>query len=109
MRSPVLRAALLAGFAAALVPGPSQAQAPSPDRQARAWAASCAACHGTGGQSTGGIPPIAGRDAEVIYRTLLAFKNNQRPAATVMHQHTRGYTDEELRHIAQHFAQQNSK
>ncbi len=108
MNSLILGAALLAG-AAVLAPGPSQAQAPSPDRQARAWAASCAACHGTGGQSTGGIPPIAGRDAEVIYRTLLEFKNKQRPAATVMHQHTQGYTDEELRRIAQHFAQQNSK
>lgn len=73
------------------------------DRQARAWAASCAACHGTGGQSVGGIPPI-GRDADAIYRALLEFKNNRRPAATVMHQHTKGYTDDELRRIAAAFA-----
>lgn len=87
-----------------LVPAAAQAQTtPSIDRQARAWAASCAACHGTGGQSTGGIPPI-GRDAEAVYRALLEFKNGQRPAATVMHQHTKGYTDDELKRIAAVFA-----
>ena len=73
------------------------------DRQARAWAASCAACHGTTGQSQSGIPPI-GRDADTIHRTLLEFKNDQRPAATVMHQHAKGYTDDELRRIAAVFA-----
>ena len=56
-----------------------------------------------GGQSQGGIPPI-GRDADAVYRALLEFKNNQRPAATVMHQHTKGYTDDELRRIAAVFA-----
>lgn len=82
----------------------THAQATPPiDRQARVWAASCAACHGTGGQSVGGIPPI-GRDADAIYRALLEFKNNQRPAATVMHQHAKGYTDDELRRIAAVFA-----
>jgi len=80
------------------------AQAQTVDRQARAWAASCAACHGTDGKAQGGIPPIAGRDAEALYRTLLEFKNGQRPTATVMHQHTKGYSDDELRRIAAVFA-----
>jgi sulfide dehydrogenase cytochrome subunit len=89
---------LVAG--ALLVAAGAQAQTPAPvDRQARAWAASCAACHGTGGQSQSGIPPI-GRDPGAILRALLEFKNNQRPAATVMHQHAKGYTDDELRRIA---------
>ena len=101
MKATLLGAVLLATLASA--------HAQTTDRQARAWAASCAACHGTDGRSAGGIPPITGRDAEVLYRTLLEFKNNQRPAATVMHQHTKGYTDEELRRIAQHFAHLNSK
>ena len=76
------------------------------DRQARAWAASCAACHGTLGRATGAIVPIAGRDAEQLHRTLLEFKTGQRPAATVMHQHTKGYSDDELRRIASFFATQ---
>ncbi len=100
MKTKLLGAVLLA--AAAL------AQAQPIDRQARAWAATCAACHGTDGRGSLGapgtaIPPI-GRDAEASYRALLEFKNGQRPAATVMHQHAKGYTDEELRRIAQHFA-----
>ncbi len=84
------------------------AQAQTPDRQARVWAASCAACHGTDGRGSLGapgtaIPPI-GRDAEATYRALIEFKTGQRPAATVMHQHTKGYTDDELRRIAQFWA-----
>lgn len=98
MKSHSLTLALLLAATAA------HAQTPPPlDRQARVWAASCAACHGTGGQSQGGIPPI-GRDPELVYRALLEFKSNQRPAATVMHQHTKGYTDDELRRIAAVFA-----
>lgn len=80
------------------------AAAQVPDRQARSWAASCAACHGTDGRSPAGIPAIAGRDAELLYRTLLEFKNGQRPAATVMQQHTKGYSDDELRRIAAVYA-----
>ncbi len=98
MKSANLTLALLLGASATHAQTP-----PTIDRQARVWAASCAACHGTGGQSVGGIPPI-GRNADAIYRALLEFKNNQRPAATVMHQHTKGYTDDELRRIAAVFA-----
>jgi sulfide dehydrogenase cytochrome subunit len=77
----------------------AQTTAAPVDRQARAWAASCAACHGTDGQSQSGIPPI-GRDADTIHRALLAFRNDQRPGATVMHQHAKGYSEDELRRIA---------
>ena len=74
------------------------------DRQARTWAATCAACHGSDGRAQGAIPPLAGRDAEQILRALQELKTGQRPAATVMHQHARGYSDDELRRIAQAFA-----
>jgi len=84
----------------------AQTQAKPVDRQARTWAATCAACHGSDGRAQGAIPPIAGRDAALLHRTLLEFKNGQRPAATVMHQHAKGYTDEELRRIAEAFASQ---
>lgn len=91
--------------AAAMLAAPLLAMAqPSitvPDRQARAWAASCAACHGTGGHTQGAMPAIGGRDAEQMHRILLDFKNDRRPGATVMHQHAKGYTDDELRRIAQ--------
>jgi len=80
----------------------SSTRAPS-ERQVRAWAASCAACHNTDGRSVGGFPALAGRNADDTYRTLIEFQSGKRPA-TIMHQHTRGYTPDELRHIADWFA-----
>ncbi|NIC43763.1 c-type cytochrome [Aquabacterium sp. A08] len=83
------------------------AAAQNADVQARAWAASCAACHGTQGQGAStGIPSLAGQSQAALLQKLLAFKRDQLPA-TVMHQHAKGYTDAELERIAAHFAQQS--
>jgi sulfide dehydrogenase cytochrome subunit len=81
----------------------SAAQAQTPDLQARAWAASCAACHGTDGKSNSAIPSIAGQDKAVLLQKLLAYKKDALPA-TVMHQHAKGYTDTELDRLATHFS-----
>ena len=83
-----------------LLPTPAAAQASPPDRAARGWAAACMTCHTPDPQSPGSIPSITGRDADTLHRTLLEFKYGQRPAATVMHQHATGYSDDELRRIA---------
>ena len=81
------------------------AAAQTVDFQARAWAASCAACHGTDGKASNpAIPSIAGQDKSVLLQKLAAFKNGSLPA-TVMHQHAKGYTDAELARIAAHLAQ----
>lgn len=45
------------------------------------------------------MPSIAGRPTQELYNLLLEFKNGKR-AATVMHQHARGYSDDQLRRIA---------
>lgn len=45
------------------------------------------------------MPSIAGRPTQELYNLLLEFKNGKREA-TVMHQHARGYTDDQLRRIA---------
>lgn len=82
----------------------AMAQQGQPDRQARVWAASCAACHGNEGRGGPAIPALAGRDAEQLNRTLQEFKTGQRPAATVMHQHAKGYSDEELLRLSRYFA-----
>ena len=71
--------------------------------QTRVWAASCAACHGTGGSAQTGIPSIAGQDKAVLEQKLLAYKAGSLPA-TVMHQHAKGYTDEQLSRLAEHFS-----
>lgn len=99
------RALLIVATSAALAgaAGDAAAQAPS-ERQVRTWAASCAACHNTDGRSIGGFPVLAGRSADDTYRALMEFQSGQRPAATIMHQHTRGYTADELRRIAEWFA-----
>lgn len=73
--------------------------------QTRAWAATCATCHGTEGHASTGIPPIAGLEATRLFTLLKEFKEDQRPA-TVMHQHAKGYTDEELQRLANYFARQ---
>lgn len=98
-------ALLLAAASAALASaaGDVAAQTPS-ERQVRTWAASCAACHNTDGRSVGGFPALAGRNADDTYRALMEFQSGQRPAATIMHQLTRGYTADELRRIAEWFA-----
>lgn len=85
-----------------------QANAQGVDTQARVWAASCAACHGTngaGGASRGAIPVIAGQDKTVLLQKLLAYKKGELQA-TVMHQHAKGYSDAELERLAAFFAAQ---
>ena len=74
------------------------------DRQARAWAATCSTCHGSEGSAQGAIPALVGRRADELLRALAELKSNQRPAATVMHQPDKGYTDTELQRSVQIFA-----
>ena len=97
-----LKPAMWSCGALAVLAGSAVAQ--GVDRQARVWAASCAACHGTDGRAQGAMPALASRDAEQLLRALAELKAGQRPAATVMPQHVKGYTDDELRRIVQVFA-----
>ncbi len=68
-------------------------------------AASCAMCHGTGGRSVGGNEPLAGMPREELIRKLTEFRSGARPA-TVMHQIAKGYTDPQLKLIAEYFSAQ---
>ena len=64
---------------------------------------SCAGCHGTDGKSPGAIPSIEGKSAEFISRSLMEFRDGKR-SSTVMGRHAKGYSDEEIKLIAKHFA-----
>lgn len=64
---------------------------------------SCAACHGTDGKSPGAIPSIYGKSVRFIVQAFNDFQDGKRPA-TVMGQHAAGYSDEEIRLIANYFS-----
>ena len=70
---------------------------------ARNLAATCANCHGTLGIARGEMKSIAGQPAAQLLQALADFKSGARPSA-VMQQITKGYTDEQLRLIAGHYA-----
>jgi cytochrome subunit of sulfide dehydrogenase len=71
--------------------------------QTRVWAAACASCHGTDGRAQPGMASLAGRTD--LQKILLEYKAGTRPA-TLMHQISKGYTDEQLGQIAAYFAAQ---
>ena len=84
------------------------AHAQTIDRNAgRNIAANCANCHGTNGKSVGGMPALAGQPAEFISRQMREFREGKRPA-TIMHQLSKGYTDEQIDAVAAYFATQKS-
>ena len=77
--------------------------------QVRGWAAACTGCHGSDGRTGSAMDsamlPLAGAPREPMLAQLLDFKSGRQPA-TVMQQLTRGYDDEQLRAIADHFSSQ---
>jgi sulfide dehydrogenase cytochrome subunit len=73
--------------------------------QVKVWAAACANCHGTDGRAAPGTIALAGQGKDDLLQKLLDFKAGKRPA-TIMHQLSKGYTDEQLAQIATYFAAQ---
>jgi cytochrome c553 len=67
--------------------------------------ASCAACHGTNGNSVGGTPVLAGLDRAHFIAQMMAFRTGER-SSTVMHRHAKGLTQEEISDLADFFAMQ---
>ena len=64
---------------------------------------SCSACHGTDGKSPGAIPSINGKSARFLNQALSEFRSGTR-ASTVMGRHAKGYSDEEIKLIADYFS-----
>jgi cytochrome c553 len=74
------------------------------DMQVATWASSCMACHGTDGKAEGVGLTIGGQSADELHKDLLDYKSGKKQG-TIMHQHARGYTDDELKRIALYFSQ----
>ena len=74
---------------------------------ARNLAATCANCHGTNGKAVpgAGMDALAGMEKEKLLQKLKDFKSGAKPA-TIMHQISKGYTDEQMDLIAAYFAAQ---
>lgn len=72
---------------------------------ARNLAATCANCHGIDGRSVGSVLSLAGQSAQDIVTKLGEFKDGKRPA-TIMHQIAKGLSDEQVKLVAEYFAQQ---
>ena len=85
--------------------GTAHAQLTSEALHTRATAAMCANCHGTDGRTVDGsaIPSLAGMPKDYMVLQLKAFKEGTRPA-TVMHQITKGLTDEQVNTIATYYS-----
>jgi len=93
---------LVLAMSSALLPFAAAAQ----DSGGRNLAASCAICHGTGGQpATRDVIPLAGLPREHIARQMRDFRDAKRPA-TVMHQIAKGYTDQQIDQLAAWYAAQ---
>jgi len=99
--------ASLACIFLAMSSAPACAEGDSHALQAQALAATCAACHGTGGHAVdaAAVPGLAGLPAGYLGEQMRAFKAGTRPA-TVMHQIAKGYTDAQIERLAAWFAAQ---
>jgi len=95
--------AIGAGCAALLLVGGAAAHAQD-STHARSLAATCFTCHGTDGRSVGNVPAsLAGENKAYLLQQLNEFRAGKRPA-TIMHQHAKGYTPEQLELIAGYFS-----
>ncbi len=103
VRASLAATALLSTSLIALTP----AHAQTPTLNTQFLASNCANCHGTNGSSVPGSPVqgLAGYGRDAFIAAMTAFKKGERPA-TIMHQISKGYSDEQVAALATYFAAQ---
>lgn len=116
MKKTIITAAII-GLNSPMIVSALDTNLNSKDVHIRSLAASCAACHGTLGNSVrsnnsevsaGKIPMLAGVNKVDIINKLLAFKSGER-TATVMHRHAKGLTTDEITALAEYFSAQTPR
>jgi cytochrome c553 len=95
---------LLAAILVACVSSPLANHASAQSHPGRLLASNCFQCHGTNGRAVDGIDSLAGKSARDIYHELVEMSS--KPANTnIMHVQARGYTDAQMRLIADYLSQ----
>ncbi|HVL58505.1 MAG TPA: hypothetical protein VM491_18545, partial [Burkholderiaceae bacterium] len=104
---PKVAAGLFVAALALAGSAPALAQEAARDAQARLLASNCANCHGTSGRALpgAGMPSLAGLPRDVFLEQMRGFRAGTR-TATIMHQLSKGYTDEQIELLADYFARQ---
>ena len=64
---------------------------------------SCAGCHGTDGRGSKRIPRLNDLEPADIIELMQGFKEGPQ-GSTIMHRHAPGYTDEEIKLIAEYLS-----
>ena len=70
----------------------------------RLLASNCFQCHGFNGKSSIGFERLAGESSSEIYKELVEMRTKSRP--DIMDMHSRGYTDAQIRLIADYLSKQ---
>ena len=97
---------VLTGFAVGLLASLSLMQNVSANGVSRGalLASMCNTCHGTDGAGAEPSPRIAGKSVADFMDIMQAFASGEEPT-TIMDRHAQGYTEEELRALAEYFSQ----
>jgi len=82
------------------------AQSPALPHPGRLLASNCFQCHGTNGRSQTDIERLVGKSASEIYSELREMRLKNEHPNSIMTKHANGYTDAQLRLIADFFATQ---
>ena len=63
----------------------------------------CVTCHGPDGRGSKKIPKLKGLKVSDIVESMKGFKTGEE-SSTIMERHAKGYTDEEVKLMAEYFA-----
>ena len=85
--------------------GPSQSFSADAVSRAELLASMCNTCHGTNGKGAKPMPGINGEEPDDFIDLMQAFANGEEPTS-IMDRHAQGYTEAELRLLAEYFSKQ---